>query len=336
MEVHAHLSGSISRQCLHEIWQRKKAQDASFTVEDPLVLMPPGKVDFSLQTFFSTFSQSIYHLCNDLDSIAYATRRVLSDFHDDGVRYLELRTMPRASPTSTFTRDEYIHTVLDAIDEFRAAQSQMSIYLILAIDRGHASAAEAMETVDLALALRPRGVVGVDLCGNPTKGDVAVYAAAFAKAKAQGLGVTVHFAEVPAGDGGSMELETLLSFAPDRLGHVIHVSEEVKGEIARRGLGLELCVSCNVHAKMFDGGFVDHHFGYWRYEDCPIFLCTDDVGFFCSSGSNEYLVTAEHFQLGRSDVLGMCRKAVDAIFAGETEKTRLRRLLDEFEATYTR
>lgn len=51
VEVHAHLSGSISRQCLHEIWLKKKAQRPDFDVEDPLVVMPPGKVDYSLQTY---------------------------------------------------------------------------------------------------------------------------------------------------------------------------------------------------------------------------------------------------------------------------------------------
>jgi adenosine deaminase len=61
---------------------------------------------------------------------------------------------------------------------------------------------------------------------------------------------------------------------------------------------------------------------------------TDDVGFFCSPVSNEYLLAAEHFHLTRVDILNMCQKAVDAIFGGEAEKARLRRLLDAFEATY--
>ncbi|KAJ5450674.1 uncharacterized protein N7458_007123 [Penicillium daleae] len=50
IQVHAHLSGSISRQCLHEIWKRKKEKDPNLSIEDPLVLMPPGKVDYTLQT----------------------------------------------------------------------------------------------------------------------------------------------------------------------------------------------------------------------------------------------------------------------------------------------
>ncbi|KAJ5204577.1 uncharacterized protein N7498_005456 [Penicillium cinerascens] len=239
VELHAHLSGSISRQCLHKIWKRKKERDSHFSIEDPLVLMPPGKVDYTLQTFFQVFSKLIYQLCNDLESLAYATNSVLEDFHNDGVRYLELRTIPRASPESNITQGEYLAAVLDTIQRFKARTQEMSIFLILALDRGNTTAAEAMRIIDLAIANKPRGVVGVDLCGNPTQGDVTIYRDAFARAKAHGLGITLHFAETPA-SGNPAELAALLSFQPDRLGHVIHVPDEVKKEIVRRKLGLEL------------------------------------------------------------------------------------------------
>lgn len=91
-------------------------------------------------------------------------------------------------------------------------------------------------------------------------------------AKANGLGLTLHFAETPV-SGAKAELDSLLGFQPDRLGHVIHVPDEIKEEIRRRKLGLELCMSCNVHAKLIEGGFLDHHFGEWRYSECPIALC---------------------------------------------------------------
>lgn len=184
--------------------------------------------------------------------------------------YLELRTIPRASPG--ITQQQYINSVLDTTEKFRSKTKRMSVFLILAIDRGSMTAAQADEIVDLAIENKSRGVVGVDICGNPTKGDVSIYKEAFAKAKANGLGITLHFAETTASASAS-ELSTLLSFQPDRLGHVIHVPDEIKKEIARRKLSLELCISCNVHAKMINGGFLDHHFGYWRHEDCPIALC---------------------------------------------------------------
>jgi adenosine deaminase len=59
IQLHAHLSGSITRDCLHEIWLRKKAQEASFAVEDPWVLMPPGKVNYGLDMFVDYTDSSV-------------------------------------------------------------------------------------------------------------------------------------------------------------------------------------------------------------------------------------------------------------------------------------
>ncbi|KAM5483191.1 putative adenosine deaminase [Microsporum canis] len=272
IELHAHLSGSITRECLREIWLRKRERDSDLQIPDPMIAMPPGKVDYSLKTFFQVFSNLIYLLCSDLESLRYSTRRVLQDFQDDGVRYLELRTTPRESQEHGISKEKYVSTVLEVIDEFK--NEAMSTYLILSVDRTK-SAAEAEIVVDLAIQFKHRGVVGVELGGNPSKGDVSIFKAAFSKAKQNGLGVTLHFAEVEF-SSSPRELTTLLSFQPDRLGHVINVPDDIKDEIVRRKLGLELCLSCNVHAKLITGSYPDHHFSYWRHKECPIILC---VGF---------------------------------------------------------
>ena len=147
----------------------------------------------------------------------------------------------------------------------------MSTHLILSVDRRN-SAIEAMEVVDFAIKYQSRGVVGIDLCGDPSKGDVSIYREAFARAKDHGIKLTFHFAEVP--DFSTQEeLETLLSFKPERIGHVVHTLESIKREIVARKLGLEICLSCNVHSRLIFGGFPNHHFGYWRDKGCPLILC---------------------------------------------------------------
>lgn len=55
------------------------------------------------------------------------------------------------------------------------------------------------------------------------------------------------------------------------------------------------------------------------------------MGFFCSPVSNEYLLAAEHFGVGRAEMLSMCEKSVEMIFGGEEEKQRLREIILQFK-----
>ncbi|KAF2806529.1 Metallo-dependent hydrolase [Mytilinidion resinicola] len=323
IELHAHLTGSISRGTLHDIWRIKKDAEPRLALQDPLVAIPPGGLH-DIKTFFPLFSSYIYQLCSDLPSIEFSTRRVLSDFQADGVVYLELRTTPRASPAHSITKDLYVSTILSILRSHNADPANtLHAALILSIDRRN-SLAEAHETVDLALKHRPFGVVGLDLCGDPSVGGIAKFAPTFQRAKEAGLGITLHFAELAA-SATDEELWELLRWRPGRIGHVIHVKGEIKDEIVRQGVGVELCLSCNVQLKMHgEGGYEGHHFGWWRGARVGVALSTDDVGVFQSPLSEEYRLAAEHFRLGRDDVRKLCEGAVETIFGSEAEKERLR------------
>lgn len=268
-------------------------------------------------------------------------------FQADGVVHLELRTTPRAIPDQGITKDDYVKTVLSILNAWNDnATTSMQAYLILSVDRRNTTA-QAEEVVDLCIKYRSSGVVGIDLCGDPAKGDVRIFTEPFARAKAAGLKMTLHFAEEKT-SSSDIELQTLLSWKPDRLGHVIHVKEEFCKIIEQENIGVELCLSCNVHAKMITGSYGDHHFGMWRHTNVPValsvrsmvssptmsfadFLQTDDVGVFCSPLSSEYFLAAQHFSLTRADVKALCFRAVDAIFAGEEEKLRLRSLYSTWD-----
>ncbi|KAF2190037.1 Metallo-dependent hydrolase [Zopfia rhizophila CBS 207.26] len=330
IELHAHLTGSISRDCLHDIWEQKKALEPDLELEDPLIAIPPGKVDYDIETFFPLFSSYIYRLCSDLASIEYSTKAVLDDFQSDGVVYLELRTTPRAVPKQNISKADYVRTILAILSEHNGKEAnQMRAYLILSVDRRN-TAAEADEVVDIAIKYQSAGVVGVDLCGNPERGDIRIFTEAFSRAKSTGLKVTLHFAEAPASSTDE-ELQALLSWQPDRLGHVIHVKDEFKDVIEKQNIGVELCLSCNVHAKLITGSYSDHHFGQWRHSSVPVALCTDDVGVFCSPLSHEYYLAATHFGLGREELQNLCERAIDSIFSGSEEKKRFKQVYSKWD-----
>lgn len=205
-------------------------------------------------------------MVNDEAALKYTTLSVLRDFADDGVTYLELRTTPRALPKSNLSKAGYISAILSAIAKFESSDSRLHTKLILSVDRRN-NLTEAMDVVDLTQQFAGQGVVGIDLCGDPLRGGIKALQPAFEefRRRCPGLGMTLHFAEAEASGTDEELLMLLREWKPNRIGHVIHLSEVVKREIIKfpGGLGLELCLSCNVHAGMINGGFEAHHFGDW-------------------------------------------------------------------------
>ncbi|KAI9709453.1 MAG: hypothetical protein M1820_003213 [Bogoriella megaspora] len=108
------------------------------------------------------------------------------------------------------------------------------------------------------------------------------------------------------------------------------MSDNVKSEVKKRQLGVEMCLSCNVYAKMLpeEAGFEKYYFGEWWKEARDgrpeVVLPTDDVGVLCSPLSQEYYLAARHFELNKRDLTKIGKDAVEIIFAGEEEKQRLR------------
>lgn len=288
VELHAHLTGSISPSCLHQIWKQKTSStttsSTTTTLQDPTIALAPpkSKTHHDISTFFKIFDTYIYALVNSPETVTWATQSVLEAFETDGVKYLEVRTTPRECVETGMTKEKYLEAVLKGIEEFDSLSASsssssstkgLSTRLILSIDRRN-SLEQAMQVIDLAIHYREKGIVGIDLCGNPMVGPVRHLAPAFSRAKAEGLKLTLHFAEVPASSSEEEMRMLLLEWRPERIGHVIYTSPEIEDEIEKLGIGLELCLSCNVLAKMLPGkaGFDAHHFAKWRKKRNPIAL----------------------------------------------------------------
>lgn len=231
-----------------------------------------------------------------------------------------------------------MRVVLAEIEEWNASHPEMEVRLILSVDRAKHGPEEAEGIVDLALKLREEGkpVVGLDVCGDPSSPrPIEALRPAFERARAAGLECVLHFAEVPASSSVG-ELRELLDWKPRRLGHAIHVPEEIAARIVAEGVGVEMCLSCNVLAGMLPStgeegcpGIADHHFGEWWARGVPICLGTDDIGVFGSTSSEEHAHAAVHFGLSAKDMLTLGERAVAGALDG-AQKARVRRLLEAF------
>jgi adenosine deaminase len=98
--------------------------------------------------------------------------------------------------------------------------------------------------------------------------------------------------------------------------------------ILEKNVPLELCMTSNVICKTVTS-YEDHHIRDF-FPDHPCSLCTDDMGIFGSTLSQEYAIAAQTFNMDKRQLFDLSRNSIDSIFAGEAVKEKLREEWDRF------
>ena len=335
VELHAHLNGSISSATMQTLLKRYKNRLEREGNETPQLwetTILKGEKR-ALADCFLMFKM-IHTLVNDEESVRIVAHEVVREFADDGVVYLELRSTPRANPATGMTKHSYVQAILCGIDKaLSECRTTMHVRLLLSIDRRQ-SVAEAMDTVELALAHVEQTphhtrVVGIDLSGDPTVGDIPALLPVLHSAKERGLKLSLHVSEIPQ---RNEETALLLSVCPDRLGHGTFIHQEAGGspELEERVLAMktpiEVCLTSNVKGQTVSN-YENHHLPLWHKRGHPIVICTDDKGVFSTTLSEEYAIAGETFFLSQEQLRQLASHAVEHIFEHDL-KNELLKLFD--------
>lgn len=163
------------------------------------------------------------------------------------------------------TKQSYLSAVTSVIQE---ARNDIIVKLIVSIDRRN-NLDEAQEVVDLALAFRSQGVVGVDLCGDVKVGLFENLRPAFERAKQHGFLLTLHFNEIQE---NVPESSSLLSIQPDRLGHATFLDDYCRKAIYGQNIPVEICMTSNILCKTVKT-FEEHHIKELLVDKHPFILC---------------------------------------------------------------
>lgn len=345
VEVHAHLNGSVRDATIRELAEKKFGWDATI-LKDAHQLTDKGSR--SLSECFQLFDL-IHKLTTDHETITRITEEVIEDFANDNVRYLEIRTTPKNNPEIGMTKNSYLEAVLQGITNFQKNANRKKetnsenaektsarlktddgskvdigngnsiiVRILLSIDRRENSES-AIETVQLALGSRERGVVGVDLSGNPTIGDWATFEPALIRAKNEKFPITLHCGEIP----NSSEVGQMLQFGPQRVGHVCCLEESEWKMLLLSNIPVELCLTSNVKTESVVS-YSRHHFADLYSINHPLLLCTDDSAVFSTSLSEEYARAAISFDLSREQLCKISFQSIQHIFGSEGIKCILR------------
>ncbi|KAM0749303.1 Metallo-dependent hydrolase [Meredithblackwellia eburnea MCA 4105] len=286
LDVHSHLNGSIPQNALQELIRLKLKEPGNEDLATfSLPTSPEQLANFNIDDFFPLFSRFVYRLTSTASSITFATKAVLLSFAHSGCCYLELRTTPRAVPSTNMSLSDYVKAVRLGFDEFFQTEEaeKMKAFLILSCDRRH-DLSTVEKVVDLAIGNKGL-VVGIDVCGDPNVvPDVREWVPAFKRAKKNGLGVTVHLGELE-GQLSTQAMDLLLE--PDRLGHATFLTPETQEYVIKHRIPIEICLTSNLICKTV-ANLEDHHLNWALESDVPVFICTDDTLVFLSPPKTEY------------------------------------------------
>lgn len=244
IDLHRHLEGAVRLPTLVEIARRHGIEMPEYDVETlrPFVQMMPGETR-NHQHFLGKF-HTLRQFFRSPDVIRRVTHEAVADAAADNVKYLELRfTPPALSNIMGCSYHDVIGWVCDAASD-AAGDYAIQVRLIISMNR-HESVEIGEQVLAAALAHRDRGVVAVDLAGNEDGYSARPFRKLFKRAKAEGLGVTIHAGEWAGAESVRYAVKYL---NPDRIGHGVRAIEDptLVDLLAKRRTVLEVCPSSNV------------------------------------------------------------------------------------------
>jgi adenosine deaminase len=254
-DLHRHLDGSIRPSTLSDL-----ASERGLEVPSDLVFRPGMGLDEALSRFAFTLS-----LLERPEEVRRIAREICEDAAAEGVTTLEIRFAPQLH------RGADPATIVDAAVEGAAGRAGIILC-------GLYGEPLSMLTELVAIASSRSGVVGIDLAGGPSPSHavrLGDYAPAFARAKALGLGRTVHAAEGRAPDEIRVAIEEL---GAQRIGHgtTLLADPAVVDLVIARGVTIEACPTSNVHTGVIRA-VAEHPLAKWLARGVRACVNTDNT-----------------------------------------------------------
>ncbi|MDQ3950170.1 MAG: adenosine deaminase, partial [Gemmatimonadota bacterium] len=218
-ELHCHLDGSVRPETLLEL---AREYGALMPRPDPESLRDYMRASdvHSLEEYLERFTVtlSVLQTAEALERVAY---ELVEDAAADGVRYIEVRYAPVLNVQGGLSLGEAVEAPLRGLA--RAEREHGTVGRVIVCALRHLDPDVSLETAELAVDYRLRGVVGFDLAGPEAAYPASHHARAFAYAREHGLACTCHAGE---GAGAESVREAVHVCGAVRLGHAARLVED--------------------------------------------------------------------------------------------------------------
>ncbi|HEU4324700.1 MAG TPA: adenosine deaminase [Roseiflexaceae bacterium] len=319
VELHLHLDCSLSYAAVAQL------DPAVGPAEYQARFVAPAKCA-SLADFLTRPPQMVA-LLQTQAALRLAVRDLFDQLARDRVIYAEVRFAPLLHTAGGLLPA----AVVAAVERETAActaETGIAVRLLLCTLR-HFTAAQSLETAALAVQFQRTLVAGLDIAGDETL-PLAPHAAAFVHAHAHGIPCTAHAGEAREAGGPASVRETLALLGPRRIGHGVRSAEDpaLVQALARDGIHLEVCPTCNVQIDLFPT-YADHPLDRLYRAGVALNLNTDTRAVTAVTLTEEYARTRWAFGWSATELLATNRMALRAAFAPADLRATLEARLEQ-------
>ena len=313
-ELHVHHVGSASPSIVSALAERHPGVVPS----DPEAL---GEF-FAFRDFahFVEVYLAVVDLIRTPEDIRLLTYEVAREMTGQSIRYAELT----CTPYTSVLRGIPIEAYTEAIEEARvAAERDFGLVLRWIYDiPGESGVPAADATLSYALDHGPSALVGFGLGGPEIGVPRSQFEPHFKAAVAAGLRSVPHAGETT---GPQTVWDSLRLLGAERIGHGTSsaTDPELMAHLAATGIPLEVCPSSNVATRAVPT-LDEHPLRAFVDAGITVTINSDDPPMFGTTLNREYAIAASLLDLNEAGVADLAVAAVDASFAPEDVKARLR------------
>ena len=326
-DIHVHLDGSVRvgtiRDAANKMGVKLPTQDLKELAK--YVQAPPDCR--SLSDFLKAF-ELFYPILKDPEILERISYELCEDVASENIRYMEVRFAPVLQAKEGFPMEEVVKSVLKGLERGqRNFKVRTRLLLCCYLPKPLAT---SIETVNLALKYREKGVAGVDLAGDEAHFSARKHREAFLIARKDGLPATIHAGEAGGAENIRYALEVL---GARRIGHGVRLKEDPQllARVKRDKIPLEMCLTSNVQTQAVKE--YDLH-PFKEYYDLGILvtLNTDDRSISDITLTDEIVKAIEYYQLSLEDIKRITFNGIESAFITEREKKVLKKeFREEFQ-----
>jgi len=309
VELHCHLDGSLTVPTIEKL-----AENMKISLPKAKELRSRLMVDDScadLTQYLKKFELPLSCL-KTKENYKIAAYHLMEDAASEHVMYQEIRFAPLLTQVPGLSPEDIIEAVISGI---RQAEQDYEIKgnVIICCMR-HFTAAQNMDTIKSAREFLGNGVCAIDLAGDEIHYPTKLYKDIFVEAQRQGMPFTIH-----SGESGSVEnVRDAIAFGAKRIGHGIALEkdEALMAECAKKGIGIEMCPTSNLHTKAVRT-LEEYPIKRFMDQGIRVTVNTDNRSVSNTTLSREFDVLSEYFDI---DVRKITENAIAVSFADDVVK----------------